>query len=305
MRSRSVRSGGASVGTRHPIAVVAGFVAAIVFAFAGFVATADPAAAANSAVVVVDTGAGHRSVTVTFTSSSISGLEALELAGANPVVRAYGPGLAVCQLDGVGHTQQHCLGTPSDARYWVYFRAAAGSGAWTYSSTGAGQTTVKHGDWEGWRFGTGQKPAVNPPTPKPPPTAPPSGGGGGGGTTPGGGAPGGGAPGAVDPGGPGGSGGGGADGGSGAGAGLDGVDGEAADDTEADGAVDDSDAGEGDDTDVNGDDEDAQVAGAFVEGGTSGSDGGSPLGLVAVLALTAALVTAAVVTWRRRLSMRA
>lgn len=115
--------------------------------------------------MIVDTGSTtHRSV-VTFTEDSISGLDALQRAGANPVVYAYaGQGGAVCALYGLGRPAgPGCLGgSDGDPRYWAYFRAPAGSTSFGYSSAGAGSTRVHDGDVEGWRWGTGQPPAFVP-----------------------------------------------------------------------------------------------------------------------------------------------
>lgn len=143
------------------------------------VATAPSASAAESrAVVVIDTGAGSRRVIINF-SGTITGIQALQLAGANPTLYGFsGQGVAVCALDGVGHAaDDSCLGTPSDGRYWAYFRASGGAGSWTYARGGAGSATVSDGDVEGWRFGTGQPPPFSSFCDvvgcAPPPTSPP------------------------------------------------------------------------------------------------------------------------------------
>ncbi|HZP31649.1 MAG TPA: hypothetical protein VFC99_22035 [Acidimicrobiia bacterium] len=142
-------------------------------------------AADSRAVVVVDTGSGVRRSVISF-GGTITGLQALQLAGANPVTYGYaGQGTAVCALDGVGHdaTQSSCLGTLDDPRYWAYFRSPAGSSGWTYSRGCACTSTVHDGDVEGWRYGTGQSPAyvsfcaaagcAPPPTAAPTTAAPP------------------------------------------------------------------------------------------------------------------------------------
>lgn len=118
-------------------------------------------AGVSQAVVIVDTGSEVRRVAVSFAGESISGLEALSLAGANPETIGFGgTGSAVCKLFGVGHpvSPQTCLGTPSDQRYWAYFRAPAGSSSFRYWGVGAGATRVANGDVEGWRFGQGEAP---------------------------------------------------------------------------------------------------------------------------------------------------
>ncbi len=141
-------------------------------ALAALVVAATPALAAQThrATVVIDTGASTRTVVVTFSEDSISGFQALERAGANPVGRDFGGslGLAICALDGVGHSAgTDCLGTPGDQRYWSYNRAAPGATSWKYSATGPSNTRVYDGGVEGWRFGTGAPPAF--PTVSPPP----------------------------------------------------------------------------------------------------------------------------------------
>ncbi|HEY3673416.1 MAG TPA: hypothetical protein VGN51_20945 [Acidimicrobiia bacterium] len=136
------------------------------------------------AVVVVEPGPGP--VTICF-DGSVSGLEALQLAGANPVTYGFaGQGAAVCQLFGVGNPadQSSCLVGPG-SQYWAYYRAGPGAGGWTYSRGGASTTTVTDGSVEGWRYGTGGAPGFvsfcavvgcgPPPTEAPPVTqAPPA-----------------------------------------------------------------------------------------------------------------------------------
>jgi hypothetical protein len=135
----------------------------------------------SHAVVVVEPGPG--AVSICF-DGSISGLAALQLAGANPVTYGFaGQGAAVCQLYGVGNPpDQSCLIGPG-GQYWAYFRAAPGAGGWTYSRGGAGSTTVVDGSVEGWRYGTGSPPgfvafcavvSCAPPPTSPPATAPPA-----------------------------------------------------------------------------------------------------------------------------------
>jgi len=153
-------------------------------AVAGLGAT--PARAGGSqAVVIIDTGSGTYTRVISF-SGTVSGYEALELAGAGPQSEGYaGQGVAICRLFGVGN-DTGCLGSGGDTRYWAYFRAPAGSSGWRYSGAGAGATTVSDGDVEGWRFGAGNAPGFRSfcdvvgcaPPPEPPPPPPPAGGGG-------------------------------------------------------------------------------------------------------------------------------
>jgi hypothetical protein len=146
------------------------------------------AAGTHRALVIVDTGTTTYQRVITFDSDSITGIQALDLAGANPVVYTFsGQGGAVCRLFGVGRDAgPNCLGgADGDNRYWAYFRAPNGTSSFTYSRAGAGSTQVHDGDVEGWKFGTGQAPAWSPlpappttttapPPPPPPVTSPPS-----------------------------------------------------------------------------------------------------------------------------------
>jgi hypothetical protein len=145
------------------------------------------AAGPNRAAVIVETPEETHRVLIEFEADSVSGLEALELAGADPSVATWsGMGGAVCALYGIGHpaTQQDCLGTPSDPRFWAYWHVPAGSSGFdddTFSRAGGSSVRVRDGDVEGWRFGTGEPPTwvsfaslVPPPPPPPPPAAPPA-----------------------------------------------------------------------------------------------------------------------------------
>ena len=149
------------------------------------------AAGPHRAMVVVETGSATYRQVITFAADSITGLQALDLAGAQPVVYTFaGQGGAVCRLFGVGRDAgPNCLGgADGDNRYWAYFRAPAGTSSFTYSRSGAGSTQVHDGDVEGWRFGTGAQPGyaalppVTSPTTAVPAVAPPSGPSGSGGS---------------------------------------------------------------------------------------------------------------------------
>ena len=140
-----------------------------------FIAVAIPAQAStvHRATVVVDTGQGVFTRTITFESETVTGIHALELAGAQPVVWSYAAqGGAVCRLFGVGRDSgPGCLGGEGgDARYWAYHRAVSGATKFTYSQVGAGVTTVRDGDIEGWKFGLGSAPVL--PATQPPMTVP-------------------------------------------------------------------------------------------------------------------------------------
>jgi hypothetical protein len=87
--------------------------------------------------------------TASFTRASISGIEALQVAGFDIEVYGYGGlGAAVCRIDGVGRdADASCLN--GGANYWAYWRNG------TYSSVGAGATRVSDGDQEQWAWGSG------------------------------------------------------------------------------------------------------------------------------------------------------
>jgi hypothetical protein len=166
----------------HPVRamrVVLAVAVCAAFASVGSVARADLAAQGCSAQAVVVVEPGPAPVSICF-DGSISGLEALQLAGANPVTYGFsGQGAAVCQLYGVGNpADQSCLVGP-DGQYWAYYRAAPGASGWTYSRGGASTTTVTDGSVEGWRYGTGGAPgfvsfcsvvSCAPPATDPPPS---------------------------------------------------------------------------------------------------------------------------------------
>ena len=95
--------------------------------------------------------------------SGMSGLAALQRVANVTALAFAGNGGAVCAIDGVGNdaTQSACLVGPN-SQYWAYFHSSGGAGAWSYSPVGAGSFTVHGGDVDGWRYGTGQKPAASP-----------------------------------------------------------------------------------------------------------------------------------------------
>lgn len=171
-------------GARSPRALVAALALGLAAGAAGITVTVATATAAtpHHAAVIVDTGSTVKRVVVTFGEDSITGIDALQRAGMNPVVYQFGgQGGAVCRLLGVGRDAgPNCLGGgDGDARYWAYFRAPTGTSSFKYSSVGAGSARVQDGDVEGWKFGTGTAPqfvslASLLPPPPPPPTQPPA-----------------------------------------------------------------------------------------------------------------------------------
>jgi hypothetical protein len=152
----------------------------VVFGAAAF--GPDPAGASEQhhAAVIVDTGTTVHRVLITFSEDSISGIAALQRAGANPAVLSYnGVGGAVCALYGVGHaaTSASCLGDANDHRYWAYFTNDKNPNAFSYSAGGAGSTKVRDGSVQGWKYETGSTPppfaSVADLTPPQPATTPP------------------------------------------------------------------------------------------------------------------------------------
>lgn len=112
----------------------------------------------SRAAVVVDLGDEVRTARITF-SGEITGIEALQLAGFDPVVRAYGgTGGAVCAICDHGCPSDATCLTCGGADYWAYFRAPAGTSSYTYSPAGAGATRVRDGDVEAWKWGRGSPP---------------------------------------------------------------------------------------------------------------------------------------------------
>ena len=139
--------------------------AAVVLVAIGLPPARLPSAAASvhHAALIVDTsgmgGTSGKTVCVGFSTDSITGRQLLERAGVDPVFADYGgQGSAVCMLCGVGCSSDRCL-TCDPKNYWAYFRAPAGAQGFSYSSVGAGSTTVHDGDVDGWRWGSGRAPA--------------------------------------------------------------------------------------------------------------------------------------------------
>ena len=155
--------------------IAAGPLAAMMGANPTGAATGGP----SRAVVVADSGTGVVVRGIEFESDSISGVEALQLAGLAPVIEGFsGQGGAVCALQGVGcPSDGSCLTCDPRGYYWAYHRAPAGAGGYTYSRAGAGSTQVHDGDVEGWKWGTGAAPpfhsfaSVFPAPPLPAPSA--------------------------------------------------------------------------------------------------------------------------------------
>jgi hypothetical protein len=128
------------------------------------VAAAPTAACAGEsprAALVVDTGDSSFRYCVELDDESVSGIELITLAGEQHDLSyhlGFG-GQAVCMLAGVGPTGDDCFAGYPD--FWGYWRGD-GSDGWTWSSSGAGSTTVEDGDVEGWAWGSGDGPDEHP-----------------------------------------------------------------------------------------------------------------------------------------------
>lgn len=110
--------------------------------------------AGESAVaLVIDTGEEIKRVCVRFPESELSGIELLRRAGVDPEFAEYSIGTAVCSLCGVGCPSSNCFcESERTGRYWNYSRST--DAGWERSMLGASETTVRHGDVEGWAWGT-------------------------------------------------------------------------------------------------------------------------------------------------------
>lgn len=104
---------------------------------------------------------------VAFAEESVSGYDLLTRAGAALSVEAGGFGATVCSIDGEGCSYPaescFCQCQSSPCIYWSYWRQQPG-GDWRYQPLGAGNTQVRDGDVEGWRWAAGTRSnAVEPP----------------------------------------------------------------------------------------------------------------------------------------------
>jgi len=143
------------------------------------------AAGQSRAGVVIDNGSSVLRSCIRF-SGTLTGVEALERAAA-PTLASFGNlGVAVCAIDGHGCPADGSCLTCQQPNAWVYWRAPAGTRAFGFSSVGASNTTVRDGDVEGWRWGSGTPPYAtiesicggSSPTPSVTPSPPPLGSGG-------------------------------------------------------------------------------------------------------------------------------
>lgn len=122
---------------------------------------ADPADGPNAADIVVDLGDG-RVITrrVTFSASTITGLQALQLSGLELTTADFSFGRAVCAIEGVGCPATNCFCNAN--KFWGY-QFWTGS-AWQGYMVGASASSISDGAVEGWIWGSGDSnpPAVTP-----------------------------------------------------------------------------------------------------------------------------------------------
>ncbi len=155
-----------------------------VYPFRGHAQAQGQGQGANQVGIVIHFGDGA-SVTrcVTFSEPQISGYDALTRTGLN-IVAAFdnAQGAAVCQIENTGCPVESCL-TCDIPNYWSYWHLSDGN--WSYSTLGASNFFLHHGDVDGWSWGGGTPPPVysfdqicappptNTPTVAPTPTATP------------------------------------------------------------------------------------------------------------------------------------
>lgn len=113
----------------------------------------------NHAGLVVVFGDGRvEQQCVAFAEDTITGYQLLQRSGLPLSVEAGAIGPTVCTIDKEGCSFPaescfcRCQGSP--CIYWSYWRLQ-GDGAWRYQSLGAGNTKVRSGDVEGWRWAAG------------------------------------------------------------------------------------------------------------------------------------------------------
>lgn len=155
---------------RGRVALAARTLAAVVIA-SGAVAAAGDLAGSRSALAAPTAGAcvGDSGVTVVVDFGPLgggtvtrcapepvsSGFDALTRAGFTYTGTARYPGL-LCRIDGKPTPQQEsCQGAPSPAYYWAYWTASSPGAPWTYSDMGAGNRDPAPGSVEGWAFSDG------------------------------------------------------------------------------------------------------------------------------------------------------
>lgn len=136
---------------RRWLAVLAsGLLASLLVLVPGIATSAMPDQEANHADVVVQLGDDNTvSRRITFTTASISGIEALTRTDLDVVTADTDFGVAVCSIEGTGCPADDCFCDPS--AFWNY--VDWDEGAWQSYDVGAADSVVINGDVEGWAWG--------------------------------------------------------------------------------------------------------------------------------------------------------
>lgn len=113
----------------------------------------------NQAGLVVVFGDGRvERKCVSFAEDTITGYELLQRSGLPLSVEAGAIGPTVCSIgkEGCSFPAESCFCRcqSSPCVYWSYWRLES-DGSWRYQSLGAGNTKVRNGDVEGWRWAAG------------------------------------------------------------------------------------------------------------------------------------------------------
>ncbi len=107
-------------------------------------------------VVLFDDGT-TRKLCVEFGGKERTGEEVLRLSGLEVVADSGPLGSRVCAIEGLGCPREdcwcQCRQPGEDCRYWAYYSLS--DGEWKYSAVGAASRTLKHGDVDGWAWGSG------------------------------------------------------------------------------------------------------------------------------------------------------
>ena len=127
-------------------------------AVAGDVVAQDEGDATPRAGVVVQLGDDEvREFCVDLQSSEVSGFELLQATGLALRVEDSSMGVIVCRIEDAGCADSEpCMCACQDAgdcTYWAY--NVLTDGVWGYSEVGASDRVVRHGDVDGWAWGTG------------------------------------------------------------------------------------------------------------------------------------------------------
>ncbi|MEM9292200.1 MAG: hypothetical protein AAGD01_11005 [Acidobacteriota bacterium] len=133
----------------------------LIFTFAILALLASPAAAQNQAGVVVDFGDGKiQPVCVKFSSSTIDGVQLLQLAGFELDTEEGDYGTEICSINELGcNDPKPCFcqcsgdGEPCiDWNYWL-LEEKNDKARWTFSQDGPSDVKVKNNDVNGWVWG--------------------------------------------------------------------------------------------------------------------------------------------------------